>query len=261
MKVVTYANKSNGLFDDLINNKHRVHVEVIGWGTKWNGFQDKTKGVLDYLKTQPDDEIVIYVDGFDSIIKDNLSTVKQKFDEYDCKVLFSKEPLDSGTEIMLIKQIMYFCKKIVFQNCIKKNIANAGMFMGYAKHLKIVLNDILKNKCNDDQVIVNKLCKKYDFIKVDIHNKIFKNYFNVSLEKQHLKEFLQNDAIFVSFPGTLSWDRMLRVFPEYLQFFYKYIVIFHLILIAIFFKKHLYFSTSLLIISLYYFIFCDRSCV
>lgn len=258
MKVVTYANRSNGLFDKLINNEHGVHVEVLGWGTKWNGFQDKIVGVLNYLKTQPDDEIVIFVDGFDSIIKDDLSTVKQKFEQYDCKVLFSK---DENTQHVIFKPFVYFMQRTIFQNCNRNVRANAGMFMGYAKHLKIVLNDISKSKCKDDQVVGNKLCKKYDFIKVDTHNKIFKNYVTIPLEKQMSKEFLQNDAIFVSFPGTLSLSRASRQIPEYLQFFYKYIVILHLILIAVFFKKYLYFGASLFIISLYYFIFCDRSCV
>jgi len=138
---------------------------------------------------------------------------------------------------------------------------NSGMYIGYTKYLKMVLHDILNSKCKDDQVVANKLCKKYAFIKVDIHNKIFKNYVNIPVEKQTSKEFLQNDAIFVSFPATFSWSRVSRFIPEYLQFFYKYIVILHLILIAVFFKKYLYFGVSLLIISLYYFIFCDRSCV
>jgi hypothetical protein len=258
MKVVTYANKSSGLFDKLINNKHRVHVEVLGWGTKWNGYQDKIQGVLDYLKTQPDDEIVIFVDGFDSIIKDNLSTVKQKFEQYDCKALFS---MDTNPQNVLLKPFGYLTQRTIFGTCYLNKTVNAGMFMGYVKHLKMVLNDISKHNCKDDQVVANKLCKKYDFIKVDIDNKIFKNYVNIPVEKQTSKEFLQNDAIFVSFPATFSWSRVSRFIPEYLQFFYKYIVILHLILIVVFFKKYLYFGVSLFIISLYYFTFCDRSCV
>ena len=258
MKVVTYANKSNGLFDKLLNNKHGVHVEVLGWGTKWNGFQDKIRGVLTFLKTQPDDEIVIFVDGFDSIIKDDLSSVKQKFEQYDCKVLFS---MDTTPQNILLKPFGYLMQRTIFQNCNRNVRANTGMYIGYTKYLKMVLHDILNSKCKDDQVVGNKLCKKYDFIKVDTHNKIFKNYLNIPLNNQMSKEFLQNDAIFVSFPGTLSLSRASRQIPEYLQFFYKYIVILHLILIAVFFKKYLYFGVSLFIISLYYFIFCDRSCV
>ena len=258
MKVVTYANKSNGLFDKLVNNEHNVHVEVLGWGTKWNGFQDKTAGVLNYLKTQPDDEIVIYIDGFDSIIKNDLSCVKHKFEQYDCKVLFSMEDIPRN---ILLKPFGYLAQRIIFSSSYTNKILNAGMYMGYTKYLKMVLNDILKSKCKDDQVVVNKLCKKYDFIKVDIHNNIFKNYVLESMNNQQSKEFLQNDAIFVSFPGTISWSRVSRYLPEYLQFFYKYIVILHLILIAVCFKKYMYFGISLLIISLYYFIFCERGCV
>ena len=48
-EIVTYANKSHGLFEELTNNEFNVPVKVLGWGTEWKGFSDKTKGVMDYL--------------------------------------------------------------------------------------------------------------------------------------------------------------------------------------------------------------------
>ena len=62
MEVVTYANKSAGMFDRLINNEHGVQIKVLGWGTKWNGFKDKINGIYRYLENKHDDDIVIYVD-------------------------------------------------------------------------------------------------------------------------------------------------------------------------------------------------------
>src|SRR5210317_1041969 len=68
MEVVTYANKSHGLFEELIHNEYDVPVRVLGWGTKWNGFLDKYKGMVEYLKSKKDDDIVIFLDGFDTKI-------------------------------------------------------------------------------------------------------------------------------------------------------------------------------------------------
>ena len=52
IEVVTYANKSSGMFEELVNNEHGVKVKVLGMGKKWNGFLDKYKGVLEYIETK-----------------------------------------------------------------------------------------------------------------------------------------------------------------------------------------------------------------
>ena len=69
MKVITYATHSEGSFEELTHNKFGVEVTVLGMDPKWNGFMDKIEGVLKYLQTLPDDELVVFVDGFDSYIK------------------------------------------------------------------------------------------------------------------------------------------------------------------------------------------------
>tara|TARA_B100001250_G_scaffold390848_1_gene391176 strand:+ start:896 stop:1627 length:732 start_codon:yes stop_codon:yes gene_type:complete len=243
MEVVTYANKSAGLFDKLIKNEHNVKIKVLGWGKKWNGYMDKILGIFEYLKEKNDNDIVVYIDGFDTKIIKNLSSIRQKFKAYDCKVLVSVD-----------KELPFFpLKKLTFDTCYGNSIANAGMFMGYVKYLKIILKDILENHCKDDQYVLNALCRKYNFIKLDINEQIFKNYV-------YKKESQFDDAIFISFPGSLNLQRLSRVLPEYLQFFFPYILIFHLILLAWLTKKSII-MTSLVLISVYYYFYCDRSCV
>ncbi len=38
VEFVTYANKSQGMFDELITNEFGVAVKVLGCGTEWKGF-------------------------------------------------------------------------------------------------------------------------------------------------------------------------------------------------------------------------------
>ena len=38
LEIVTYANKSSGMFEELVNNEHGVKVKVLGMGKKWNGY-------------------------------------------------------------------------------------------------------------------------------------------------------------------------------------------------------------------------------
>jgi len=240
VEVVTYANKSVGMFEQLINNDHGVKVRVIGMGKKWNGFLDKYKGVLEYMETKKDDDIIVFLDGFDTIINKDISNVKSLFESYECKILVSKHPdiLDTG---------------FGFPKCDNKHVASSGMYMGYVKHLTILLKETLKPKCQDDQYNLNDLCKKYDFIKVDDKELIFKN-FSPFDKKENV------NALFVSYPGSITLERMSRHPKEYIQFFYIYILFINIALLALFPKKQNYLMGSLLFFTTFYAFYADKSC-
>ena len=245
MEVVTYANKSSGLFEELVHNEFDVPVKVLGWGTKWNGYSDKSKGVLEYITTSKDDEdIVVFIDGFDSKINKTPEEVEQLFKSYDCRVLFSKHP----------DIISKYIVRQVFPMCTSEGMANAGMYMGYVKELKIILQDELGEKCQDDQVNFNKMCEKYDFIKVDEHERIFENMspFNMTTP---------SNAVFVSYPGTPTIERLVRACRDYAQFFkWQFIIAMAVLLIAIPNKQKWIPMYISLIAMLFYVLQADKSC-
>ena len=240
LEVVTYANKSSGMFEELVNNDFGVKVKVLGMGKKWNGYLDKSKGLLEYMETKKDDDIIVFIDGFDTKINKDISNVKSLFESYKCKVLFSKHPdmLDIGFR---------------FPKCDDKNIGSGGMYMGYVKHLTVLLKESLKPKCQDDQYNLNALCKKYDFIKVDDKEVIFKN-FSPFDKKESV------NAVFVSYPGSITLERMSRHPKEYMQFFYIYILFINIALLAVFPKKQNYLLGSLLLFTTFYIFYADKSC-
>ena len=47
---------------------------------------------LEYIETKKDDDIIVFVDGFDTKINKDISNVKSLFESYECKVLVSKDP-------------------------------------------------------------------------------------------------------------------------------------------------------------------------
>jgi len=216
MEVVTYANKSHGLFEELIHNEYDVPVRVLGWGTKWNGFLDKYKGMVEYLKSKKDDDIVIFLDGFDTKINKDPKDVVSMFKACDCMMLVSKDPEPLGG---------YISHK-VFNACVGESIANSGLYMGYAKYLLQVLEDALRMTCEDDQRNLNALCGKYDFIKVDEDMKIFENVPPLTTRRT-------SDAVFVSYPASLSMERVVRSLREYSQFFKWQFIISMIILFAV----------------------------
>ncbi len=207
MKIITYATHSEGLFDKLVNSGYPI--EVIGWGTKWTGFMDKFKSMIAYLDSQSDEDIIVFLDGFDTIINKNLDTLESDFKKMDCTILFSHDNAGgwSGAPTFITN---YFRSR-VFGSCKHGETANSGMYMGYCKDLRILLQKILLTGLDDDQRAVNSLCSEFPFLKIDTQHIIFEN---CSGETQ------VSGAYFVGLPGTLSINRVIkRGIKEYSKYF------------------------------------------
>lgn len=238
LEIVTYANKSQGMFEDLVKNTFGVPIKVLGWGTKWNGFNDKYRGMSEYLKTKRDTDIVIFLDGFDTKINKDPRDVMKLFEKCDCKVLVSKGPNPGD-------HLLGTCKAGI--------PANSGMYMGYVKFLKVMIDEALSYTCEDDQVNLNMVCKKHPFIKVDDTHMIFENVSQLRSDKE-------SNALFVSYPGKISFDRISRGFFEYTQFVYIYALCLLIVSMGIF-PKHSRVLLSLLFgLVLFYILFADKSC-
>ena len=117
-EIVTYANKSEGMFEKLLNNEFGVSIKVLGWNKKWEGYTDKVVGLLEFIETKNDEDIIVFLDGFDTKINKNPENLISMFKKYDTKVLLSKEPNPMGKYIA----------KTVFGDCKGNNIANAGLY-------------------------------------------------------------------------------------------------------------------------------------
>lgn len=244
LHIITYATHSEGLFDDLINNKFGVKIKVLGWGEKWKGFMEKVRVCNQYIKQLNDNDIVIVLDGFDTKInRDGIDEIIPFMKNNDKKVIFSKN----------IENHMMGLERVVFDYCINKYIANCGMYMGYPKYLSLVLDQTLTMKCKDDQVNVNKLCSSFDFIGIDINNTIFENLYNKNKS---------SNAVFIQYPGTITFNRSIRAVKEYTQFFINYLLILNIILLVYFtkYKKKISFII-LILFNIILYCYIDKSCL
>jgi len=213
MKVVTYATHSEGTFEELTKNGD---VVVLGFGEKWEGFIGKAKSIIAYLDTQPDEEIIVVVDGFDSVINKNLDNLEEDFTDLDCKVLYSLDGKFGLSHIVPGFVNKYWVNKI-YGTCRDGVTANAGLYMGYCKYLKIVLSKVIQGDSDDDQRNLNKLCTQFPFLKVDVDNVIFENCLN--------KDEPSN-AYFKQIPGTFTFNRTIRTIKEYSKYFIPEIILF-----------------------------------
>jgi hypothetical protein len=247
IEVVTYANKKFGLFDKLVNNEFGVQVTVLGMGTEWTGFNDKYRGMAKHLETKSDDDIVVFVDGFDTLINKDLTGFEEKFRDTGAGIVVSADREPFGT---------YVSRK-VFGTCDGDRVANTGMYVGYARDIKTVLADALDMSCEDDQVNMNTLCSAYDFIQVDDDRVFFENVSPMADTKN-----VSSSAYFISFPGTLGFDRVGRALREYVQFFRVEFVVLALIALAVAPKrrKPIVVATIASLIAAYA-AFAEKSCV
>lgn len=243
IEIVTYANKSQGMFEELINNEFGVPVKVLGWGTEWKGFTDKIIGVLKYLESKSDTDIVVFIDGFDTKVNKKPDELLNLFQKCECKVLISRDPELMGGPM----------SRTIFGTCHGNSIANAGLYMGYVNELKMYLKDTLEPRCKDDQVNFNTSCNKFDFIKVDEDEKIFKNISPRALNKE-------SDAIFVSYPASPSFSRYTRAFVEYTQFVYIHVLCLLVVALAVIPRYKTPLVGVTLGLTAFYALVADKSC-
>ena len=236
--ILTYATHANGTFEELIKNPFGINVKVIGWGSPWKGFSDKFKGVRKYIENLSDEDIIVFLDGWDTIINKDPSKVEELFKRINCDILVSKEVKRNPVS------------PLIFGNCLNGVPANSGMYMGKVHSVKKMLDLILTQKCKDDQVNLNKFCSKIEHLKIDEDEIIFQNTTTTNENPS---------GIFVSFPGS-SKGRTIRAIKDYLQFLINYIIL--LIILGIyFFPKY----TSYLLIIGYsilflFYMYSDKSC-
>jgi len=224
--IYAYATHSYGLYDELMKNPF-TKVNVVGFGTKWNGFFDKMYKMCEEFKKLPPDTIIMFIDGFDTrIIKDPKIAEERYLTSYPHRpVLFS---LDMNMEI----PFGTYLQKRVFGDGIR---ANAGMYMGPAYKIVDLINKSVnfKSECkNDDQCAFNKNREHFE---IDHDSNIFHN---MSYSERKNKDFKTN-AIILQFPGELSFSRIIRSIKEYTPFLWKEIIVFILsfIIIVVIYNK------------------------
>lgn len=246
--IITVATHYEGKLKELINNKFNVSIKVLGFGKKWTNFKMKYELVNEYIKKLPNNDIIIFLDGFDSKIKLNPELAIDRFKKNNYKLLFSYEP---GSNFIKLD-------RLIWPSCKNNSPGNSGLYMGYVKYLKVFLEKALIAKCKDDQVVMNDLCKYMDFIDIDTNKIIFQNLkisngFNYN-----------NKAIFISYPGQFSFNRIYRFFFEYIQFILLPLFILYLIILYFLLKlkKRKYiciFSLSFVILLILF--NADYSCI
>lgn len=177
MIICTYATQSAGYYPVLVKQceKLKLKLVTIGMNKKWEGTSQKYTDMNEYIKSLPDNEILLFTDGYDSIPVCNEETILKKYN----KVKANKHIVYC---VEFRKNMTYFSHIFTFGKCNDKFI-NSGTYIGRVKELKILFNNFIKhikNKKLSDQVALTKFCNtnnKFftDLVNLDINNELFYN--------------------------------------------------------------------------------------
>jgi hypothetical protein len=80
-RVIAFGTNKQAYFDLFIESCKRYNINpvILGWDEKWVGFGKKSMMIREYIKSMPEDEIVISVDPFDVIFLCGLDEIENKF--------------------------------------------------------------------------------------------------------------------------------------------------------------------------------------
>ena len=167
-----YNNVNSQMFKKTMEKLNWEYI-FIGEGDKWEGFKSKIVGYYNFLKTIPEEKMVILSDARDVFCLRSPLTIMNhldKFTDMDKKIIISGEMFlcghmdwtDQQIEVELKKDPTFFFQGIPMKkywNYLNKTTdmplrkyVNSGLIIGKNKNLTKALKWIIDNKYNDDQL-------------------------------------------------------------------------------------------------------------
>lgn len=199
--ILTYSTHSENYFELL---KTYPQLIILGYGKKWNGFKDKTDAVVSFCKKINDDDIVCFVDGFDSIILESSSEILKRFKELNKDLIFSK---DSIAYNLFFKYI----QDRYFGLCKNKRV-NSGLYIGKASSIIDIWKGMSSNM--DDQQFITKKCNHGTDVYIDNTCYIFYNHSSKDKIRVKDKKLYVNNNTFntciISAPGNHDINHILK---------------------------------------------------
>jgi hypothetical protein len=172
MKVITVATQNKFYYDILVLSlkKHNIELITLGWGQYYTSHLLKDKLVLEYISELDDEEIIVYIDGYDSVVTDNFKKIESSFIESKHDIIISTE------QPKKFKFFHYIFYLLTFG--MKKHYLNTGMYIGRVGKLNKVLNDL--KQYTDETFSNQRVWQRYydsnnSNMYLDINNKFFLN--------------------------------------------------------------------------------------
>jgi hypothetical protein len=149
--VGTDENKMWGLEQSA--KRYGITYLNLGQGVEWDGGTMEGQGgghkinlVRSHIQSLPDEDLVLFVDGYDVLFTDNIHSIKERFDGFDCDILFAAEK-SCWPEPTIAPQFPMTPTPYKY--------LNSGVYMGKVARLNHFFSEVVANG-QDDQLWMQK---------------------------------------------------------------------------------------------------------
>jgi hypothetical protein len=117
-------------------NIFNIKIEILGVGHTFTNFRDRLYILQDYLKLANPDDIILIMDGYDTLFNDKLEVALEKFLSKNTRILISAEQIFTYQYPMFLEKYEQIKSPYKF--------VNAGTYMGYAGDILKMLNELFE---------------------------------------------------------------------------------------------------------------------
>ena len=201
-KVIAFGTNRQAYFDLFMESCKRYNIDpvILGWDEKWIGFGEKTMRIREYIKSIPDEEIVISVDPFDVIFLCGLEEIENKFDNIPASFLCGALNLGKFRGAIYNYEFNKTDKKLP-RTPTNYNFLNTGTWISRAGYARYLIDELVgkynMTETSMDQQLITGLYI-HNTYKVDIdwnceifHNLLFKDFIT---RRADLKDLIFYDS-------------------------------------------------------------------
>lgn len=200
-----YVTHDDRFFKSLIDSCEKVGIQPVvkGMGDKWINYRESHRRLLQFLDTLNDDDVVINVDGFDSLVVCPLDEIVNRFLKMNCKAVFSGT---SHCKSIIKKYVQW---KMGFYGDDK---VNSGMFMGYVSKIKEIVQKLVNSDSTNDQVAANEIVRGDPEVLIDNDRILFCNITSIDDVKvdNGILSFRGATPCIISAPGCVNLNPLIK---------------------------------------------------
>lgn len=211
--VATHSERYLPVLEKMIEDRN-LKFHKLGFGKKYTGHFMKDLEMINFLKDKNPEDIVVFLDGFDSLMLSKKEEVIEKFLKTGKKMIISVENVRNS----------FLTHSYNFQK-VQEKFINTGLYIGYCG---FVLNFLEKmyskdyNK-NSNQTtwsnFLNKKSENIDFSEVGIdkesslflnHSVTCNNKFNFDEKKKRLVLSTKEQPCFIQGNGVVNMNDLIK---------------------------------------------------
>lgn len=121
--VATHSERYLPVLEKMVEDRG-TKLHKLGFGKKYQGHFMKDLEMIQFLKTLPKDDIVVFLDGFDTLMFSDTKEVIDKFKKTEKKMILSVENVKSA----------FLMHSYNFQK-VREKFINTGLYIGYCGYV------------------------------------------------------------------------------------------------------------------------------